>query len=81
MMLSCINKYVNELCFSCCSEFDLYPKFPSEAGNCWNNPRMNSQLILTLMLIVIIVTSVSVNNAGHTHALRDCGSHPLAPKQ
>jgi len=31
--------YVNELSFSYCNEFNLYPKFPSEAGNFWNNPR------------------------------------------
>jgi len=29
-----------ELSFSCCNEFNLYPKFPSEAGNFWNNPRI-----------------------------------------
>ena len=23
----------------CCIEFNFYPKFPSEAGNFWNNPR------------------------------------------
>jgi len=36
----CINKYVNELSFSCCNEFNLYPKFPIEAENFWDNPRM-----------------------------------------
>ena len=30
----CINNYyVNELPFSYCNEFNLYPEFPSEAGN------------------------------------------------
>jgi len=24
--------------FSCCNEFNSYPKIPSEAGNFWNNP-------------------------------------------
>ena len=35
----CVDKYVSELSFSCCTEFDLYPKFHCEAGNVWNNPR------------------------------------------
>ena len=38
--VNCINNYVNELSFSYCNEFNLYPKFPSEAGSFWNNPRM-----------------------------------------
>jgi len=32
--------YANELSFSCCSEFNLRPKFPSEAGDFWNNPHI-----------------------------------------
>jgi len=38
----CINNYVNKLSFSCCSEFNLYPKFPSQAGNFRNNPHTSS---------------------------------------
>ena len=58
--VNCINNYVNELPFSYCNEFNLYPKFPSEAGNFWNNPSMVNSAFLWFFFAVF--ESVAVNS-------------------
>jgi len=63
----CINNYVNELPFSYCNEFNLCPKFPSDAGNFWNNPRiLQLWLLLSFFLAYSQPTQIGCLPNFHT---------------